>query len=216
MPIKAPIILPQKGGKMFSIFTGEDRIRAKQEIIKILGNDYEVIDGAEISPNDLPSIFLGQSLFATKRKILIRDLFSNKPAFEKLPEYLDTPHIIIDLETKIDKRSSAYKIISKKVAVKEFALPKNPNSSLVFDIYKIAKKDGKKAVENLEKIKNTQDPIMFFGLMVSQAVGDYSKKQGNTQKKILKELAKVDMQMKTTPTDPWLLIESFLLSLSSF
>ena len=43
--------------------------------------------------------------------------------------------------------------------------------------------DGIKAIEYLEKIKLTQDPIMFFGLLVSQALKDYQKKQGRKEKK---------------------------------
>ena len=35
------------------------------------------------------------------------------------------------------------------------------------------------------------------------------------EKQILKGLAKTDLQMKTTKVDPWLLVESFLLELST-
>ena len=82
---------------MIKIFTGENRMRANQEINTALGKDYEIIEGADLSPNDLPSIFQGASLFAEKRNILIRDLSENKLVFEKLPEYLDTPHNVIIL-----------------------------------------------------------------------------------------------------------------------
>ena len=200
---------------MLKIFTGEDRIRAKKAIETYLGQDYEVIDGANLTPSDLPSIFHGNSLFATTRHILIRDLSANKPVFEKLPDYLDTPHNIALFELKLDKRSTTYKILKSQVEIQDFPLPKDPNANLVFDIYRIAKRDGKKACDLLSKIQANQDPIMFFGLLVSQATKDYSMKQGTKEKRALRELSKLDLSLKSTPYQPWLLIQSFLLRLSS-
>lgn len=200
---------------MIKIFTGDDRIRANQEIGKLLGNNYEIIEGADLEPSDLPNIFQGTSLFAENRKILIRDLSENKPAFEKLPDYLNTNHDIILLETKLDKRSATYKTLKGEIEIKEFTARKDPNLNLVFGIYDTAKKDGKKAIENLEKIKAAQDPIMFFGLLVSKALKDYEKNQGTKEKRVLKELSKLDLNLKSTSFQPWLLIESFLLQVSS-
>ncbi len=200
---------------MLKIFTGEDRVRAKQEITKLLGKNYEVIEGAEINENDLPSIFLGNSLFSETRNILIRDLSANKLVFDKLPGYLNTPHNIIIQELKLDKRSSTYKALKDKIEIVEFSAPKNFNLNLVFDIYRTAKTNGRKSVEMLERIKQDEDPIMFFGLLASQALKDYSQKQGTKEKRVLKELSKLDLDLKTTSYQPWLLIESFLLRLSS-
>lgn len=200
---------------MIKIFYGENRIAAKQAIIKFLGSNYEIIEGKELSPNDFPSLFLGQSLFSEKRSILIRDISNNKPVFEKLPEYLNSPHDIAIFEIKLDKRSSAYKILKNQIEIREFTLPKDSNLNLVFDIYKTAKTDGEKAVQMLTKIKSKQDPIMFFGLMASQAIKDFAKKQGIKEKKALKELSKLDTELKSSRLSSWLLIESFLLRLSS-
>ncbi|MBO7132229.1 hypothetical protein J6V85_03185 [Candidatus Saccharibacteria bacterium] len=200
---------------MIRIFYGEDRVRAKNEIDKLLGKDYEVIEGSELEPSDLPSIFLGASLLSDNRKILIRDLTTNKPAFEKILDYLNTPHEIILFETKLDKRSATFKLLKDKIEIKEFVLKKDPSANLVFGIYETAKKDGKKAIENLEKIKVNQDPIMFFGLLVSQALKDYQRNQGIKEKKALKELSKLDLDLKSSKLSSWLLIESFLLRLSS-
>ena len=200
---------------MIKVFYGDDRIKAKQEIEKLLGKDYEVIDAAELSDQDLPTIFLGASLFAEKRKILIRDFFANKPAAEKLANYLDTPHDIIVFELKLDKRSVAYKELKDKLEFKEFKLPEKQNFGIVFDIYNTAKRDGKKAITMLESIKEDQDPMMFFGLLVSQAVKDFARNQGTKEKRVLHELSKLDILMKTTSSQPWLLIESFLLQVSS-
>lgn len=200
---------------MIKVFYGEDRVKAKQEIEKLLGKEYEVIDASDLTDQDLPTIFLGASLFAEKRKILIRDLFTNKPAAEKLLNFLNTPHDIIILELKLDKRSVAYKELKDQLEFKEFKLPENKNFGVVFDIYSTAKRDGKKAITMLESIKQEQDPMMFFGLLVSQAVKDFSRNQGTKEKRVLKELSKLDILMKTTTSQPWLLIESFLLQVSS-
>ncbi len=200
---------------MIKVFYGDDRVKAKQEIEKLLGKDYEVIDATDLTDQDLPTIFLGASLFAEKRKILIRDLFANKPAAEKLSNYLNTSHDIIILELKLDKRSTTYKELKDQLEFKEFKLPEEKNFGIVFDIYTTAKRDGKKAITMLESIKQDQDPMMFFGLLVSQAVKDFARNQGTKEKRVLKELSKLDMILKTTSSQPWLLIESFLLQVSS-
>lgn len=198
---------------MIRIFTGDDRIKAGQEITKLLGENHEIIEGVDLTPDDLPSLFFGTTLFAETRSILIRDLSANKSVFDKLPDYLDTPHNIIIQELKLDKRSTTYKTIKSQVEIREFKLPENPNFRLVFDIYKTAKHDGQKAILMLVQIKPTEDPIKFTGLLASQAIKDYSNRQGITEKRALRELAKLDLQMKSTTTDPWLLVESFLLRL---
>ena len=200
---------------MIKIFYGDDRIKAKQEITKLLGESYEVIDGPEIVPGDLPSIFLGTTLFATERKILIRDFTTNKPVYDELEKYLNTPHDIILFETKLDKRTVNYKNLKDKLEFKEFRLPETQDFRVIFDIYRTAKTNGKKAVEMLEKIKPTEDPIKFTGLLVSQALKDFASYPGSKEKQILKLLAKKDLQMKTTKVEPWLLVESFLLELST-
>ena len=199
---------------MLKVFTGDDRIKAGQEIVKLLGPDHETIEGADLTPSDLPNLFKGVSLFTTTRHILIRDLLTNKQTADHLINYLDTPHDIIIQELKLDKRSAAYKALkAAKVEIKEFNLPPDPSYKLVFDIYRTAKRDGKKAVKQLEQIKPNQDPIMFFGLLASQALRDYSQSQDTKEKRTLKEFSQLDLQMKSTSIDPWLLIEACLLRL---
>lgn len=201
---------------MIKLFYGDDRVRAQQEITKFLGTtDYEIIEGADLIPADLPSIFLGNSLFAESRAILIRDFTANKPVCEKLSDYLNTPHKVAILELKLDKRSAIYKTLKGQIEFQEFALPKNPNLGLVFDIYRTAKHDGAKAIQMLEKIQAEEDPIMFCGLMISQALKDFKQKQGIKEKRALRELSKLDLDLKSTSIQPWLLVQSFLLRLSS-
>ena len=117
-------------------------------------------------------------------------------------------------QQSLDKRTDAYRAIKDQIEFTEFTLPTNPNLRLVFDIYKTAKRDGKKSLELLEKIKSEEDPIMFLGLLASQAIKDFDSNQGIKEKRALKALARTDLQMKSTSIDPWLLIESFLLEVS--
>ena len=199
---------------MLKIFTGDDRVRALAAIAKFLGPDYEVIEGLDITPADMPSIFLGNSLFATTRQILIRDLAASPAAFAELPNYLHTPHSVALLESKLDKRSSTYKTCQAQSLIQEFALPPDPNQRRVFDIYKLAKRDGSAAVKLLQQIELQQDPMMFFGLLVSQALQDYRIKQGIKERAILQALSRLDLSLKSSVTSPWLLIEAFLLQLN--
>ncbi len=200
---------------MIKIFTGENRAKALTEIKKLLGDDYEVIEGADLAPEDLPSLLKGASLFAETRNILIRDLSPNKATFDKLPEYLDTPHNVIIQEINLDKRSNTYKNLKDQIEIVNFALPESSNLGIIFNIYSTAKIDGKRAVEMLEKIEPEEDPIKFCGLLISQALKDYRKKQGTKEKKALKELSKLDLNLKSTSYQPWLLVRAFLLQLSS-
>ncbi len=201
---------------MIRIFFGENRIKANQEIKKILGEDYEIFEGSDLTPQQLPSLFLGNSLFTSKRKILVRDLALNKTTFDQLPNYLNTPHDVILFETKIDKRTNTFKLLKNKVEIREFSLQENPNLKIIFDIFRVAKIDGKKAVAMLDSIQENEDPIQFTGLLISQALKDFERKQGIKEKKVLKELSKLDLNLKSTSLEPWLLVKSFLLQLSSF
>ena len=207
---------------MIRIFSGEDRKKADVEIKRILGEDYEVFEGERIEPTLIPSIFLGTSLLAEKRKILIKDLSENKESFlafsEGLSEFLKTDAEIILFETKLDKRTTAFKEIKKSgIEIREF---KDESGKVdmrqVFNIYDTALRDGGKAVEELEKIEITQDPYMFFGVLVSQALKRLEwKPKGVKEKRVLKELSKLDRLMKTSSLEPWALVKSFLVRLSS-
>ena len=193
---------------MIRIFTGDDRVRAGNEIKHILGKNYEVMDAADLTPKDLPSIFKGTTIFDAKRRILLRDFTANSSIYPEITKYLDTPHDIVILETKIDKRTTTYKAIKDQLEIREFKLPPKTDFREVYDIYNVAKRNGKRAVEMLKKIEPDEDPIRFTGLLVSQALKDFNPK-------VLKELSDIDIKMKSSKIDPWLLVESFLLKISN-
>ena len=189
--------MPEEGC-MIKIFYGDDRIRAGQEIKKFLGDEYEVVEGAELVESDLPSLLLGNSLFSEKRKILIRDLTMNKSLCEKVPEYLNTPHDVVILEPKLAKNSVFYKAMNGKVEIREFRLPETNAYRRALDIYNVAKKDGVKAVKMVEALKNEEDAIGFMGMIISIALKEYDA-----------------IEMKTTSFEPWSLVSGFLLRLAS-
>ena len=199
---------------MIKVFTGDDRIKAKQEVVRFLGPDYEVFDGPDLLEDDLLNIFLGSSLLMPQRSILIRDLSKNKTLFDKLPNYLDTPHKLVILETKIDKRSTVYKVLKEKNLLQDFPLSQNADYKKAISIVPTAKCDGRKAVAMLEEIKTQEDPIMFFGLLVSSALKDYNRNQGIKEKRVLRLLSQLDLKIKSSSLDPWLIIESFLVQVS--
>lgn len=199
---------------MIKIFFGDDRIKAEQEIRQLLGDDYEVLDGDSLTPSDLPNLFYGTSLLASERRILIRDFTTNKAVYEQLINYLNTSHAVILLESKLDKRTATYKTIKDKVEFKEFKLPEERSQFYSFDIIRTAKRDGERAIRMLREIEPTSDPMLFFGAIVSVAIKDYSAHPGTKERQVLKSLATLDLQMKSTKIDPWLLVELFLLRLS--
>jgi hypothetical protein len=104
--------------------------------------------------------------------------------------------------------------LKDKIEWKEYKIPVNLNLKKVFDIYVVAKKDGARAVTMLDEIKSEEDPIMFCGLMISQALKDYKVHPGAKEKRALKELSKLDLSLKTTSVQPWLLVQAFLLRLA--
>ncbi|MBQ3293506.1 hypothetical protein IJG96_00020 [Candidatus Saccharibacteria bacterium] len=207
---------------MITVITGDDRIKAEGEVKKRLGEEYEVFEGEELEPGDLTGIFLGMSLFgAGGRKILVKGMLENKEAVEelmgRLGEFLGTEAEVVIWEEKIDKRSVLYKKLGQAgVEVKEFKRGEEIDMRAVFNIYNIALRDGKWALEEIEKIENKQDPYMFFGLMVAQALKQLEwRPNGAREKRIVKELGEVDMEMKTTAREPWIIVKSFLVRLSS-
>lgn len=200
---------------------GEDRVTAKNAVESELGGNYEVFEGDKIEMTDLPSIFRGVGLFSgEKRQILLKDVTENSAVWEKIGDYLNTEHDVIIWEGKIDKRSVGYKKMKAEgVEIREFSLKVKPEMRQVFNIFEAALRNGREAVKMVEKIELDQDPYMFFGLMVTQALKKYEHRAGEKEKRILRELSQLDMQMKgerNAGLEPWMLIKGFLLRVSSF
>ena len=210
---------------MLRIFYGENRLEAEKAVKRTLGEGYAGFVGARLPVGDLPSIVQGPSLLGGGsgsgaggfgggvRRILLKNLGENAEVWAKLADYIETEHEVVVWEGKIDKRSTGYKQLKDAgVEMEEFAALKKPEAGLVFGILDTAMRNGEKAVRDLEKIEADQDPFMFFGLLVTQVLKKYEYSGGGARdRRILKELAKVDLQMKSTGVEPWMLIKSFLL-----
>ena len=206
-----------KGKIMIQIFYGDDRVKTQAAIKMVLGNDYEVFEGENLTLPALTGIFRGASLFAKKRKILIKDLSENDELYKKLPDFIDSENDVIVWESKFDKRTSTYKALLKsKVKMKEFKVLENVDKKMVLDVFNVALYNGEKAVRMIEKIENEQDPYMFFGLLATQAISRFERNpNGQKEKRVLEELSNIDIKMRSTSTQPWLLLKSFLLRVSS-
>ena len=210
---------------MIYIFDGEDRKKAEQKARMILGEKIEIIDADNIGLAELESIFLGVTFFEAERRILIKDLFLKKDLVEKLPNLINTPHKIVLLETKLDKRGAVYKELVKlaktnsEIKFETFAAAEQTvDRNAVFRIFDLAMTDGRRAVKNLQSIESDNDPYATIGAWTKKAVDLFaSKKNAEKERRILKRLAEIDMLLKQTnfSKEPWVVLESFLIELSS-
>ena len=211
---------------MIYLIDGDDRKKAEQTARDFLGNNIEVIDADALEKNDLVSIFQGTTLFEETRHILIKDLSLKKDLFLELPKFIKTEHQVVILEQKIDKRNAIYKELldaaksnPKKVKIENFKLPEQVDTFLVFRAFDIALTDGKRAIKLIREAEEENSPYATIGAWTKKAVDLFVAKGGTErEKKIIKRLAEIDMLLKQTSfsKDPWILLESFLIELSSF
>lgn len=211
---------------MIYLIDGDDRKKAEQTARDFLGNNIEVIDADTLEKNDLVSIFQGTTLFEETRHILIKDLSLKKDLFLELPKFIKTEHQVVILEQKIDKRNATYKELldaaksnPEKVKIENFKLPEQVDTFLVFRAFDIALTDGKRAVKLVREAEEENSPYATIGAWTKKAVDLFVAKGGTErEKKIIKRLAEIDMLLKQTSfsKDPWILLESFLIELSSF
>jgi hypothetical protein len=211
---------------MIYLIDGDDRKKAEQAARDFLGNTIEVIDADTLEKNDLVSIFQGTTLFEETRHILIKDLSLKKDLFLELPKFIETGYQVVILEQKIDKRNAIYKELlnaaksnPEKVKIENFKLPEQVDTFLVFRAFDIALTDGKRAVKLIREAEEENSPYATIGAWTKKAVDLFAAKGGTErEKKIIKRLAEIDMLLKQTSfsKDPWILLESFLIELSSF
>ena len=111
---------------MITLLTGENSYETTQALAQLAsGFDGvpERLDGLELETRQLPDLFMGVSLFAEKRLVIIRELSQNKPVWEALPEWLprlsDDIHLVL-VEPKPDRRTKTYKTLQKAAEVREY------------------------------------------------------------------------------------------------
>lgn len=208
---------------MIEVWFGEDRMGIAKEVKKVFAGEYEVFAGEEMGLSELRDALLGRSFLAEERKVLIKGLAENKVVWEGLAEIvaergvMGTRNAVVIWEEKLDKRTRTYKELGKAgVRMREFKLvdkEAEQNAKMVFEILDVAMRDGKRAVAMLEKIELNQDPYMLVGLFATQALKKYASRQGVREKRLMRELAKLDMEMKSSAIEPWTLVKAFLLKI---
>jgi len=111
---------------MITLLTGDNSFEIEQ-YVKGLTQDFdgevEKIDADSINLNNLPDLLMGVSLFSQKRLIIIRRLSQNSSIWKIIADWLDKISddiTLILVEPTLDKRTGAYKAISKNGSIKEF------------------------------------------------------------------------------------------------
>ncbi len=105
------------------LILGENTYKAEQELARIVkdgGVAPERLDTGSLTANTLADIVRGGSLFSEQRLVVLRQVSDNKPVFEKLAEWageVPSDTTLVLLETKLDKRTKAYKALIKVAKV---------------------------------------------------------------------------------------------------
>ena len=108
---------------MLYLILGENAYRAEQELARLISDSNaspERLDAGALTDNTLADIVRGGSLFSEKRLVVLRQLSENKSVFEKLAEWaseVPSDTTLVLLESKLDKRTKAYKGLMKQAKV---------------------------------------------------------------------------------------------------
>lgn len=206
---------------MLKIFYGTERAQAQAAVEKVLGKDYELVETDNLMVSDMPSIFMGTTLFGDERKILIKGLDENKECWAEVIKYIDTPHkVIIWNEKAPDKRGEPGKTLSsdKRIEIKGFErIVSKEETFAAFNMYDDAVKGNlKKALatcKTLEADKN-KDPYSTIGAFASKAFTALEKRDHKAPE-ILRILATIDVEMKSTGLSGWTLVKKALAQIAA-
>jgi len=112
---------------VITVLTGENSFestRALEKIVATFRGSAEKFDGDSLELQQLPDLFMGGTLFASERLVIIRTVSDNKSLWDVLPEWLgrvsDDVHVVL-IEPKPDKRTKTYKELKKYATMREFA-----------------------------------------------------------------------------------------------
>ena len=206
---------------MFKIFYGSERAQAQAAVEKLLGDDYEIVEADALTSNDMPSVFMGTTLFGDERKILIKGLDENKECWAEVTKYIDTPHkVIIWNEKAPDKRGEPGKSLAanKKVEIKGFErVVSKEETFAAFNMYDDAVRGNlKKALATCKTLETdkSKDPYSTLGAFASKAFTALEKRDRKAPA-ILKILAEVDIEMKSTGIDGWTLVKKALVQIAA-
>lgn len=232
-----------EGGSMsFKVFSGSDRVKIQKKIKEFLGEDYEVFEGKDLNATDLMEICTGVTLFSSERRILVRDLTPARGGkdggggksgadgksgtaenevvagngfepYEVLAKYADSPHRIAIWETNLSRKKSFREFCKlKQVTQEKIEAAEQIDRFAIFKIFDKALVDGEAAAREYRAL-NT-DPYLAVGALASWAVNKYKFRGGERERRILKEVAELDIQTKTLKIAPELLVEGVILRLA--
>jgi DNA polymerase III delta subunit len=111
---------------MITLLTGENSFEIERELDRLetaFEGTTERIDGSSLELKQIPDLFMGISLFATKRLVVIKNLSENKSVWTELPVWLGRISDDIDLvliDQTPDKRTKTFKELQRVATVKEF------------------------------------------------------------------------------------------------
>ncbi len=108
---------------MIYVFFGENEFLKRQNVCEIVGDAaVQRRDGEELSVGDLRELLTGQTLFGGDEPVIITDLSQNAEVWAVFPEIaVLSDRTVILLETKLDKRTKAYKQLGKIAILQECA-----------------------------------------------------------------------------------------------
>ena len=106
-----------------TVLHGENDFEKRQALAGLVADvEPERYDGETLTLESLRELCIGQTLFASERTIIVYGLSDNGELWPQLPEVLhDVTSTIILVEGKLDKRTKAYKWLTKHATVEEFA-----------------------------------------------------------------------------------------------
>lgn len=147
---------------MITLITGENTYENEQTLQRIIASanaSVERFDGETLELAQLPDLFMGATLFASERLIVIKNLSNNKTLWNELETWLprvsDVTHLVL-VETKPDKRTKTYKLLQKNADVHESKLWTERDSAAA----------EKWAMSELEARGNTLDKKSAHALVV--------------------------------------------------
>lgn len=198
------------------LFYGNDRLSTEKAIKALFGDEFETVNGDE--DFDAESLFLGMTLFQEERKILLKNLNQNKLVWQKLLDYMATPHQIIIWNEKIDARDKVIKSLKALgVEMREFKRAEKIDQGVVFKVFDaVWARKAQVALKLCKELEKTNDPFAFVGLLTTQIARKLLVKSSEKRAAaMLKTLAQIDVKMKQSGVEPWALVKIAVAKLAS-
>lgn len=122
---------------MLKIFTGPNSWLIKRALAELEVEEAARYQGSDLTAGELADILGAQSLFSTKRTVIIDELSANKTGWERLGELADQlasdPDLtLILIENKPDGRSKLIKLAKQAGWLEDYPLPKDAHQATTY------------------------------------------------------------------------------------